>query len=248
VQVSGSASTELFLEGSELGDHFVSDELIYGTKIAKVDVEVPVTVRDWLSNYKAGRIWIELDFVPLANIDSYFSAKIQVFKGPLVGSYAKHPDLQFGGFQSKRSVFVDGNKPVKNPERMSLEPIPSLIGLKRFDNRHRGWENVSNLIDIEFPIRTDRKTCLPARASDVKACKTPRKLVKARTKTINKISNEQRDHDRERFALNANDMLLFSRIILSADQIRFRFERGAEFGIDFVQVMFCPNGFQLQVS
>lgn len=230
----------LLLEGRKLRSHFVSNELIYRAEFNDVDFKVPITGRDWLSEYKTGRLWIELHFVPITDIHCYLSAKIQVFERPLVGRYAKDSQFHFRRFHGKGSVLVNGYEPVKNPERMGLEPVPSLVRLKRFDNGQCGWENVSDLIFRKVSLGANGKTCLPSRASNMEARKTPRELIKTRTKAINKIAHKKGNIHRERFALDAYNMLLLSRIILSGDEVRFGFESGADYRVDFVQVISRP--------
>jgi|SRR5579872_1586542 len=238
-----------FAEYPKLRRNFISNELIYGTEIRNVDLKVRVATRDYLAQYKAGRMWIEFDFVPLANIHSYLSAKVQVLKRPLVGADSKDLNLHVGRHQRKRSVLVDGHELVKNPERMTFETgISSLVRLQRFDNRHCSGQDIPNLILGKARLGTDREARLSTRAIDVKARETPSKLVQSRSQAVGKISDNRGDFKRHRFALNANNMLLLSRVVLGTDEVRFRFPSGTQYGVDFVQVMFCPNGLQFQVG
>jgi len=82
----------------------------------------------------------------------------------------------------------------------------------------------------------------------MKPSESPGELIQPGSKAVSEFPNKQRNLRRNGFGLHANDVPKLLRIILARDGIRFWHQRLSEFGIEFIEVLFRPSGFQLQMS
>jgi hypothetical protein len=239
-------------ESNEFWYHFVSDEIVYGTECCDPSFKNSVASRDWLSEYKFEGLRFEINFVPVRKSNTNFSAVIQLSK-PKVRKLLKvgMRDLaaHFGGSDGRHPMLIDGGKAIQYPKRVQLEGISSVIRLKGFDNSKSSRENVfDGITEPVSRVTTNRKGCGAPGAGRMQSRQTPRKLIQPGPERIDELSNQKRHLDGHPFALHANDVGKFLRIILTRDDVRFWVKDLAQFGLDFIEVASRPRGFQLQIS
>jgi hypothetical protein len=236
----------------ESWDHFISDEIVYGTERCDPSFKNTVASRDWLSDYKLKRGWLEVNFVPMRKSESKLNAVIQM--SPRV--VRKWTDVsmhdlaaQFGGSDREHPMLIDGREAIQYPKRVRLESVPSVIRLKRFDNRNGIGQNVlDGITESSGGNIANREGRGTLRTSGMKTGQAPSKLIQAGSKRIDKLSDQKWDFDRDSLALYAHNMAKVFVIVLARDGVRFWVKDLRKYGIDFIEVMFRPHGFELQLG
>ncbi len=242
----------LLEEAREFCNHFVSNEIVYGAERCDPGFKNTVTSRDWFSDYKLKRGWLEVNFVPMGQGKAKLYTVVQMF--PRIvreRTYVTMNDLatQFGRVEGKRPMFINRADSIQYPKRVRLERIPSLVRLQRFNDTDRRRKNILNRIPKSLiGVIADRKRGVPAGAALMKSCESPSQLIEARSKAIGELADHKRNFNRDTLALQANNMSKFFRIILARDGVRFWVKDLAKEGIDFIEVMFRPDGFELQIG
>jgi len=250
--VRASRYPTLLEEAHESWDQFISDEIVYATERCDPCFETAVAVRDWLSEYKLKRLWLELNFVPVRKSNTDFSAVVEMSKlkvGELFPVGMRDLAAHFGGSDSEHPMLIDSRKAIQYPQRVLLERVPSVIWLKGFDHSNGSRQNILDSISEPLTgVVANRKGRRALGACRVKSRQTPRELIQAGSKRVDKLSDQKRNFNRDTFALDTNDMNKFLRIILSRDGVRFWVKDLAQFGLNFVEVACGTNGFKLQIS
>ena len=239
---------DLLDEALETWDYICTDEIVYSTQfIEPDDFEDAIACRDWLTDYKVGKLWFEIKFIPVAQINSYLHMKVAYLRDAIGNS--KKFTLDLGGIDRDAPMFVDRREAIQNPKGMALEGVPSMVWLKRRNLRDRFGKNIFDggtelLVWQTFPYW---KRGFPLRTGNINPSECPGELIKSRSKAIDELPNEQRNFNGDGLGFNPHDVLGLVTIILASDGIRIRGERLQEFGVDFVKVMFCPDDLNFQI-
>jgi hypothetical protein len=239
----------LLEEARKSWDYIISDEIVYGSECCEPNLEPAITTRDWLAEYDLHRLWFEVRSKHIGERDPYLYAVIELADRVVRRSNTDHSTLDLRLLDRQRSMLVNSAEPIENPEGMVLEPLPSVIRLKRLNYLYSIRKHVLNRVsEPELRMVSNGERGLSMGAGNMKPREEPCKLIQTGSQAIGEFSNKHCDLGRNGLVLNANDVPELLWIILARDGVRFRVRDLSKFGFEFVEVRPCPGNLQLYIE
>ena len=247
MEAQNATETLLDEEVLESRDYGISDEIVYFFEAPVRNLESGYRHMDWGPDYKIGRCWIDLYFVLERNRNNQFLATIEISKLPL-DSFGENLETERGVADRHCGVLVDIAQFVKLPKRVTLDPLPSVVRLKRLDDfdclgGHKlgvGLERHSSRFAVDRKGRVFGPTSTQQR-------KLPRKLIKSRSQVVGKLADKKRDLDWERKKFKPENMNSLFKIIFSRTGHWFLPQKDFERKIKFLEMAIRPSGFFARV-
>jgi hypothetical protein len=143
---------EILEKSRKSWDYIVSDERVYGFESCGPNLKPSPHAIDWFSKYDLGHLWIDLHFRLRGKWFADFNAIAEIASPQVTGANARNSEIGIDRVDGQDSVLVDLAKFIQPPERIILRKRPSVIRLKRLDDRDGNRENVFGGIPKTFGL------------------------------------------------------------------------------------------------
>jgi len=237
----------------ELTDHIVSDKVVYIGELSEGEREdFAADCIDWLTEFHEGRVYLQLKIVFFGQRDSYFLALLNVANPGNRDTGGNARNRNCGTAHSQQAMLVSVAELVQPPKGMTLKICPTLIRLKRFDDFSGSFRDIPDTFSkpafgVFKSVFMDRERRIPIGRIRFEQRQLPNSMVKGGPEMIGDFSDQERDQRRNGFKFDAADMYSFFRIVISREGIWPIFEKGFNDGVEFVEMVFCPSEFEINV-
>jgi len=252
----------LLKEARESWDHFISDEIIYGSESCHSDLERtrgPADwhgVADWLAEYDLGRIWIELRMKAVGQRNAQFNA---IVESALRNNRhrGRHPSGKTPGIKGKDHVLINDADFIENPQGMLLKCRPSVVRLKRFNDCGCCGKDVLHGITKSLSgIGRDAADGERSGATwkfgglQMELCQLPSQLVQPGSQSISELPHKHPDSfdSGQCMDLVPEDVMKGLYIVIARDSVRLGIKEPLNPVFDFIDLRFRPFGFHLQID
>ena len=211
-------------EARKSWDYFVTDRLIYGPKLVDCDLDPLFVVSE--KHLGLGH-WFELDISLAGEIENHLHIIIELIDPNGHSAVDVKVDLRDKGVHRDASMFVDVPKGVKNPEKLVLVGIPTVVRLKGPNRDHGPFRDTKSHfgesdLGIERVLPNNWKSN-PFRGSDTRfnaGCELPCQVIESGPQATNEISSDQGHlHVRGVWGTKFDDVLACFNIVLKKEAI-----------------------------
>jgi hypothetical protein len=239
-------------EAFKFWEHVETDMLVYGSKSNQSDLEIGRSVEcvDWITKYRVGDAWIELDFVLLSQWNGYFKSIITAV--PARRGNTANVNVAHRMTEGNDPVFIDIVKLVQLPKGIILVGCASEVRLKRIDDLDciggkAGDKAREPLVSDRRrgPVNVERH--MVGRSCGDEQGKLPCEIVETGSQLVSKLSNQAGDLVGRHLGFNVDDIKRLLKIIIVADGV-WIFPQFLNFPIQFVQMHFRPTNFNLCIE
>lgn len=250
-------------EAQKSWQHSLSDEIVYfpeSLSILNQDQALGVDGRIALPEiYRNGDAWIELQFVLVNDRNANYVALVERFNGDKFSNALGKVSEDFASVSGNPPVLVEITHSVEPPERMRFVGFPSVVRLKRFDLRNGLVGDIPHLAVPPFNISTrfgkvvEDRELSSVRGEignlDRQTRETENELIQGGSHTVQRISDDQRGRIGNVMMLEAKDVSLICKIIVTVKSIRLSFvDELLKFNVESLKVYLRPTNFQIGID